>query len=337
MRNSILGRLISPAALAVLLALFVITAVPAIAQSPSGFNPTERAVSEQQLREEMSKIQGRITIPDQRLATLEQPQGREFRRFHERALPWIGGIVILGMVLLLAVFYLIKGPVRMLAAKTNIKLLRFNVLERLVHWMTATAFIVLAITGLNFIFGKRLLMPLMGPDAFATWSQWAKYAHDFVSWAFILGILLMLVMWVWDNVPDRYDAEWIREGGGILDPSKHPPADRFNTGQKLLFWSVVVLGAILSISGIYLLLPFEFTNVTGMQWAQYAHSIVGVLMIAVIIAHIYIGTVGMEGAFEAMGSGTVDLSWAKEHHSAWVKKLAEEGELPKSTVRTPAE
>src|SRR5690606_32718384 len=133
-----------------------------------------------------------------------QPQGRDYRGFREGALPWIGGIAILGMLLLLAVFYYMRGPVRTLAPESNIKLLRFNTLERLVHWMTATAFIILAITGLNFIFGKRLLMPLMGPDVFSPWSQWAKYAHDFVSWAFMLGILFMLVMWIWDNLPDRY-------------------------------------------------------------------------------------------------------------------------------------
>src|SRR5690606_38727683 len=138
----------------------------------------------------------------------------------------------------------------------------FNVLERFVHWMTATAFIILAITGLNFVFGKRLLMPLIGPDAFSAWSQWAKYAHDFVSWAFMLGILFMLVMWIWDNLPYRYDAYWLRVGGGLFDRSNrtHPPAGRFNSGQKLIFWTVVLGGAALSVSGIYLLFPFDFTD-----------------------------------------------------------------------------
>jgi len=331
-------RLISPAAAAVFMAIGLLTLAPAMAQSPSGTNPTEQAVSEQQLREELNKIQGRITIPDHKAATLEQPQGRDYRGFREGALPWIGAIAILGMLLLLAVFYYIRGPVRMIARETNIKLLRFNVLERLVHWMTATAFIILAVTGLNFIFGKRLLMPLIGPEAFSTWSQWAKFAHDFVSWAFMLGILIMLVMWIWDNLPDRYDAEWIKAGGGLFDTSDttHPPADRFNAGQKMIFWSVMIGGALLSISGIFLLFPFEFADVTGMQWAQYVHAIVGILMIAVIIAHIYIGTLGMEGAYEAMGSGTVDLNWAKQHHSVWVEKQAEAGSLPKSAA-TPAE
>lgn len=338
MRYARPGRLISPAALAVILAVSVLAAAPAVAQSPSGTNPTQQAVSEQQLREELNRIQGRVTIPDHKLATLEQPQGRDYRGFREGALPWIGGIAILGMLLLLAVFYYMRGPVRTLAPESNIKLLRFNTLERLVHWMTATAFIILAITGLNFIFGKRLLMPLMGPDVFSTWSQWAKYAHDFVSWAFMLGILFMLVMWIWDNLPDRYDAEWLKEGGGLFDKSNttHPPADRFNTGQKLIFWSVVIGGGILSVSGIFLLFPFEFASIGGMQWAQYVHATAGVLMIAVIIAHIYIGTLGMEGAYEAMGEGTVDLNWAKQHHSAWVEKQAEAGAIPEAAA-TPAE
>src|SRR3546814_873031 len=105
--------------------------------------------------------------------------------------------------------------------------------------MTATSFIVLAITGLNYFFGKRLLMPLLGPDAFATWSQWAKYAHNFLSWPFMLGVLIMLVIWLRDNLPDRYDAAWIRAGGGFVGDRPPPNAGRFNAGQKLIFWSVV--------------------------------------------------------------------------------------------------
>jgi formate dehydrogenase subunit gamma len=204
--------------------------------------------------------------------------------------------------------------------------------------MTATAFIVLAITGLNFVFGKRLLMPLIGPDAFASWSQWAKYAHDFFAWAFMLGILVMLVVWIRDNLPDRYDGTWLKEGGGMFDKSNHthPPAGRFNTGQKLIFWAVILGGAALSVSGIFLLFPFAFTDVNGMQLAQTIHAVVAALMVAVILAHIYIGTLGMEGAFEAMGSGTVDLNWAKEHHSAWVERQRDAG-APPQRAATPAE
>src|SRR5690606_2705488 len=309
MRDLTLGRLIAPAFAVVILAGGLLAAAPAKAQNPPANNPTAQSVSEQQLLDELQKIQGRITIPDAKAATLQQPQGRDYRRFREGALPWIGGIAILGMLALLALFYFIRGRIRTQAGESNVRILRFNALERFVHWTTATAFIILAITGLNFIFGKRLLMPLIGADAFSTWSVWAKYAHDFVSWAFMLGILIMLVVWVWDNLPDRYDAHWLRVGGGFFDKSTrtHPPAGRFTPGLALRACSVGLGCAGLSVSGTYLLFPFDFADINGMQWAQYVHATIGVLMIAVIIAHIYIGTLGMEGASEAMGSGPVDL------------------------------
>ena len=333
-----LGRLISPAATVLVLVLGLLAVPAAAQQSAPATNPTAQALSEQQLLDELGKIQGRVSIPDSKAAILQQPQGRDYQGFREGALPWIGGIAILGMLLVLMLFYFIRGRIRAQAPEANVRILRFNALERLTHWTTATAFIVLAITGLNFIFGKRLLMPLIGPDAFSAWSQWAKYAHDFGSWAFMLGILIMLVIWVRDNLPDRYDGHWLKVGGGFFDKSNrtHPPADRFNTGQKLIFWAVVLGGGALSASGIYLLFPFEFADINGMQWAQYVHATIGVLMVAVIIAHIYIGTLGMEGAYEAMGSGTVDLAWAEHHHSAWVEKKTE-AESPTRAAATPAE
>jgi formate dehydrogenase subunit gamma len=332
-------RSIVPALAAAVLAFGLLMAPAGAQEGPSGSNPTAQAVNEQQLLEELNKIQGRVTIPDPKAATLEQPRGRDFRGFHQGTLPWIGGIAILGMILLLAAFYFIRGRIRMRSPESGIKVLRFNAVERLTHWVTATAFIVLAITGLNFIFGKRLLMPLIGPDAFAAWSQWAKYAHDFFSWAFMLGIVIMLVVWVWDNLPDRYDARWLRVGGGFFDKENktHPPAARFNAGQKLIFWSVIIGGAALSVSGLFMLFPFTYADVNGMQLAQTIHATVGVLMVAVIIAHIYIGTLGMEGAYEAMGSGTVDLNWAKEHHSVWVEKQGVETEPSQRSAPTPAE
>lgn len=326
-------------ALVVALGLLV---VPAVAQEGApASNPTAQAVSEQQLLDELNKVQGRVSIPDRKAATLQQPQGRNYQGFHEGVLPWIGALALIGMLLVLALFYIIRGRIRTVAGESKARILRFNALERLVHWTTATAFIVLSITGLNFIFGKRLLMPLIGPEAFSTWSVWAKYAHDFVSWAFMLGVLVMLVVWVWDNLPDRYDANWLRSGGGLFDRSNrtHPPAGRFNTGQKLIFWAVVLGGIVLSVTGIFMLFPFSFADVNGMQAAQYVHATVGVLMIAVIIAHIYIGTLGMEGAYEAMGSGTVDLNWAKEHHSAWVEQQQgkPDGRRPPHGATEPAE
>jgi formate dehydrogenase subunit gamma len=308
-------------ALIAVLALVVLANVgTASAQQPSGSNPTALSVQEDQLLREFGKLQGQVTLPDEKSAVLEQPQGRDYRAFHEGALPWIGGIAILGIILLLAVFYFTRGPIKLgPEEESGRKILRFNVVERFIHWMTATSFIVLAITGLNYFFGKRLLMPLIGQDAFAAWSQWAKYAHNFLSWPFMLGVLLMIAIWLRDNLPDRYDLAWLKAGGGFFG-KRQPNAERFNAGQKAVFWSVALGGVALSSTGIIMLFPFSITDINGMHIAQYVHAIVGVGLIAVIIAHIYIGTLGMQGAWDAMGSGEVDLAWARHHHRAWVEE-----------------
>ncbi|MDQ4059722.1 MAG: formate dehydrogenase subunit gamma [Pseudomonadota bacterium] len=313
---------------------------PAAAVTPNSSNPTANAVKEEQLLQQLQKLEGRISIPDGKAALLQQPQGRDYRQFHESILPWIGGVAILGMILALAVFYFTRGRIMLEdSPESGIKIKRFNAFERLTHWMTATCFIVLAISGLNYIFGKRLLMPLIGPDAFATWSQWAKYAHNYLAWPFMIGILLMLVVWIRDNIPDRYDLTWLRKGGGIFG-KYHPPARRFNAGQKMIFWSVILGGLALSASGIVMLFPFSAADVNGMQTAQYVHATVGVILIAIIIAHIYIGTLGMEGAYDAMGSGEVDLAWARAHHRVWVEEQEEKGVVTgrdRGTVAAPAE
>jgi formate dehydrogenase subunit gamma len=312
-----------------------------LAGSPNASNPTANPVSEDALLQRLQKLEGRVTIPDGKAATLEQPQGREYRGFREEVLPWLGGIAILGMVVLLAAFYFTKGRLRLeQVEESGRKILRFNAFERFTHWLTAISFIVLAISGLNYIFGKRLLMPLIGPDAFAAWSQYAKYAHNFLSWPFMLGLLFMLVVWIRDNIPDRTDIRWIREGGGFIGDN-HPPARRFNAGQKIVFWSVIGGGLLLSASGLVMLFPFSAADINGMQWAQYVHAGVGVLLIAAMLAHIYIGSLGMEGAYDAMGSGEVDLAWAKAHHKLWVEeeqaKTASGRQLPGDGAPAPAE
>jgi formate dehydrogenase subunit gamma len=290
---------------------------------PSGMNPTARAPTEQDLMNTLQggRIDGRISIPDSKAAVLEQPQGREYRAFREGWLPWIGAIAILGMILALAAFYFTRGRIMLEdSPMSGRKILRFSFFERFNHWLTATSFILLALTGLNYIFGKRLLFPLIGPDAFAAWSQWGKYIHNYVSWAFMLGLLFMIVVWIKDNIPSRTDLVWLRSFGGFFGHGDHPPARRFNAGQKGIFWSVVLGGLALSVSGVLMMFPFSVLDVNGMQLAQYVHAVVGVLLIAVIIAHIYIGSLGMEGAYSAMSNGEVDLAWAKTHHSLWVEE-----------------
>ncbi|HEX2512836.1 MAG TPA: formate dehydrogenase subunit gamma, partial [Xanthobacteraceae bacterium] len=254
-----------------------------------------------------------------------------------------GAIVILGFAAAILIFYLIRGMVRIQAGRSGRVIVRFNAFERFVHWMTATCFVILAISGLNITFGKNLLLPLMGPNAFTVWSQTLKYLHNYLSFPFTIGVVLILLMWIGGNLPNRVDKEWLKRGGGIVGDD-HPPAYRFNAGQKMIYWIVVIGGGAVAITGYLLMFPFYGTGIAGMQLAQIVHGVVAVLFVAAMLGHIYIGTIGMEGAFEAMSEGTVDVNWARQHHSLWLQEeMARTGPnesqpQPRSTpAATPAE
>jgi formate dehydrogenase subunit gamma len=296
--------------------LIVATPVPSYGQQ---VNPTASAVKEQQLLQELNRIQGRVSIPDQRSGVLEQPAGRDWREFRDVTLRWIGGIVIVGMLALLVIFYLSRGMVRLESGRSGRAIVRFTAFERFVHWMTATCFIILAISGLNITFGRPLLLPLIGLEAFSEWSQWAKYAHNYLSFPFTIGVVLIFLIWIAGNIPNKTDVDWLKRGGGMVGHD-HPPAYRFNAGQKAIYWIVVLGGGAVAVTGYELMFPFYISGIEGMQIAQIVHSVVAVLFVAAMLAHIYIGTIGMEGAFEAMGTGTVDVNWAKEHHSLWLEE-----------------
>jgi formate dehydrogenase subunit gamma len=324
---------------ALTLLTLAIAAQPASAQQPTSVDPQASAVKENQLLQEFNRISGRCTLPDQKACTIEQPAGRDWRHFHEVTLRWIGGIVILGILAVLIIFYLWRGMVRIESGRSGRTIVRFNAFERFVHWMTATCFIILAISGLNITFGRPLLLPLMSPEAFTAWSEWAKYAHNYLSFPFTLGVILIFFMWIAGNIPNRVDVAWFRRGGGIVGHD-HPPAYRFNGGQKMIYWIVVLGGAAVAVSGYVLIFPFYGTGIQNMQAAEVVHGIIAMLFIAAMIAHIYIGTIGMEGAFEAMGTGTVDLNWAKEHHNLWLdeeKARTSPNEIQRRPAATPAE
>jgi formate dehydrogenase subunit gamma len=233
------------------------------------------------------------------------------------------------MLGILVLFRMMKGRIPVEGGLSGRTIQRFNLLERANHWMVASTFIILALSGLNLTFGRHVLLPLVGPEAFTAISQWGKYAHNFLAFPFTLGIVVMLLLWVKDNIPNGRDVKWFAAGGGLVGHG-HPAAGRFNGGQKGIFWITVLGGAAVAVTGYILVFPFFFTDIAGMQLSHIIHSIVSVVMIAVMLAHIYIGTVGMEGASDAMTSGQVDLNWAKQHHSLWVEQ-----EMAKGRGATP--
>ncbi|MGL5117343.1 MAG: formate dehydrogenase subunit gamma, partial [Beijerinckiaceae bacterium] len=298
------------AALAILFSLAV--AQPTLAQQPTTVNPTAQSVKEDQLFQALKPgetLQGRVSIPDRNAANLIAPGNTAWTATHQGLMQWVGALSILGSVFGLLLFYLKRGKIRVSKGASGKTLTRFNGLERFTHWLTATTFLVLAFSGLNITFGKYVIQPWLGDAAFGPWSQFAKFSHNYLSFPFMLGVVLMLVLWLKDNMPNGRDVAWFKAGGGLLDDS-HPPAARFNGGQKVVFWSVILGGAALTLTGLTLLFPFRWTGLEGLQLSNMIHGIVGMLMIAAMLAHIYIGSVGMEGAFDAMGSGEVDVNWA---------------------------
>jgi len=298
---------------------FVSLVPRSLAQQPSSVNPTASSVQEDKLLQQFRQIQGRGSIPDTKSYVVEQPEGRNWRHFHEVTLRWIGAVSILGLLVLLIASYAFRGSIEIDEGRSGRTITRFNGVERFTHWLTAGSFVILALTGLNITFGKPLLLPLMGPEAFSKFSAGAKYVHDYLSFPFVLGLILIFVVWVRDNVPGRIDLEWVKKFGGFLSHD-HPPAPRFNAGQKAVFWVVILTGAAVAVSGYYLIFPFYAAGIAGMQIAEIVHGVLAALFVAAMLAHIYIGTIGMEGAFDAMSSGEVDLNWAKEHHSLWVEQ-----------------
>jgi formate dehydrogenase subunit gamma len=309
---------------------------PAFAQKvgPDGApNPTASVTPQRDLLMEAPRIEGRIDIPDRKASVLIQPAGRTWDYFHEALLHWGAAAVILGTIVLLAAAYLIMGPLRISAGRSGSTLTRFRAFERFSHWLTAVSFVLLGLTGLNLTFGKIVLLPMVGPEAFSEISQTAKYIHNFTSFAFVAGLLLIIVIFFKDNLPRKVDIDWLKQGGGFIK-SKHAHAGRFNAGEKGVYWLSMMGGLTVSVSGFLLLFPFYETSIAEMQLAQMVHAIVAMLFIALILAHIYIGTLGMEGAFEAMGTGEVDVNWAREHHDIW---LAEQLEKRNVTQSGPAD
>src|SRR5262245_32718979 len=305
-------------------AILIATVQPPQAEvfGPDGApNPTASVESEQQLLQQAPRIVGRIAQPNPRERVLMQPAGRKWDYFHEVTLRWFGAIVILGMIAALGAAYLIMGRLRISRGRSGQKVPRFNSVERFSHWLTAVSFVVLGLTGLNITFGKVMLLPLVGPETFSSIAQAAKYVHNFVSLSFVIGLALIVVLWIRDNIPRKVDIDWIRQGGGFIK-TRHAPAGRFNAGEKLIFWFALGAGVAVIVSGFLLMFPFYLTGIAGMQVAQIVHALIALLFVAVILAHIYIGTLGMEGAFEAMGTGYVDLNWAKEHHDLWLAQQA---------------
>jgi formate dehydrogenase subunit gamma len=275
------------------------------------------------------------TVVGRETNVLIQPEGQTWRAMRNSLVTPYAGWALAVVVILIAAFYLWKGTMRLHEPPTGRKIRRFTPWQMAIHWTTAYAFVTLAITGLIIAFGKNILLPLIGYTLFSWLTILAKNLHNFIGPLFLVCVILLFFTFVRDNVWRKYDWSWIRQFGGLIS-QRDVPSGKFNAGEKLWFWGgLLVAGVIVSASGLVLDFP-NFNQTRGtMQIANLVHLTVASLFMLAALGHIYMGTLGMAGAYDAMSKGYVDETWAKEHHLYWYNDV-KAGKVPTAPDDVPA-
>ena len=262
---------------------------------------------------------------------LIQNGGQNWRDIRNGPVKFFGGWLLAGTLVALLAFFIVRGRVKIEKGRSGMTVPRWNVFERTIHWITAISFVLLLITGLAMFFGREVLIPLLGKDAFAGLAQLCKVVHNYVGPVFGAGLLIEIVMWIWHNFPNRTDFTWFAQGGGMVGDA-HPSAGRMNGGEKLWFWVIVFFGLATVVSGLILNFPI-FGQTRGlMQVSHIVHLATAFVLTCFAFGHIYIGTLGSEGSFEAMATGRVDVEWAKQHHDLWYEDVIKSGVKPEMTA-----
>ena len=255
--------------------------------------------------------------------------GEAWRQVRNNWLIPYGGSLLLIVVLAIAIFYYSKGMIKNHAPDTGRKIERFTPFERAAHWSNAIAFVILGVSGVVMAFGKFFLLPIMGGTLFGWLTYALKNMHNFAGPLFAVSLVIVFCTFLRDNWPQKGDVNWLLKGGGLFGGTE-PASNRFNAGEKIVFWGgVFFLGLVVVSSGFVLdkLLPGLVYERSTMQIAHMVHAVATVLMMAMFIAHIYLGTIGMQGAYQGMRTGYVDETWAKEHHGYWYDDV-KAGKIP---------
>jgi formate dehydrogenase subunit gamma len=320
----------------------------AFAQSPA-VNPAEADSAKQQQQRQITQPLNNqpvwsevrtgapqtTTVTGRETNVLIQPQGQTWRSLRNGEISVYAGWALVVLFLVITAFYWRKGSLELHESPTGRLIRRFVPWERIIHWSTAISFSILAISGLIIVFGKNVLLPLIGYTLFSWLAILAKNLHNFVGPLFIVCVVLLLGTFIKDNFPRAYDWQWIKHFGGLFS-GRDVPSGRFNAGEKLWFWGgALFLGVIVGASGLVLDFP-NFNQTRGtMQIANIVHMIGATLFMLGALGHIYMGTLGMRGAYDAMRFGYVDETWAKEHHEYWYNDI-KAGRIPAGDVSPQA-
>jgi formate dehydrogenase subunit gamma len=287
-----------------------------MAQSNTGLTNTRGGESVSDMWRQIRRgAQGQVSIPDKRAGVMIQSEGEQWRAIRNGPLSTYGAWILTAVVFAAFAYFVVRGRIRIKAGRSGKWIPRFTLAQRIAHWFVAVLFVLLGLSGLILLYGRYVLTPIIGPEAFAAVASAALQGHNLFGPLFVPALIVMIVSLARGNGYRWVDVMWALKLGGFF--GGHASAGRYNFGEKTWFWWSAVVGIVLSVTGVMLDFPWAVGEVRLLQLANLAHGTAAVLFIAGGLGHIYLATIGMEGALEGMVTGAVDANWAKEHHDLW--------------------
>ncbi len=305
--------------------LLAILVLPMTGYLQTGFASAESPAAETNPRSDYwrsvrDNSEGDSAVKGRETNELIQGSGQNCRQLRNGPIATYGSWLFGFTLAALAVFYIVRGRIELTHPRSGDKVVRWTFTERTLHWMTASLFIVLAITGLSLLYGRIVLIPLFGSEGFAAYAAIGKWLHNLLGPLFMVTLFTLLIKWFKLNFFNKVDIEWFKAFGGMIG-DKHPSAGKLNGGEKMWFWALATAGVALCLTGLVLDFPNFDQERELIQASHLIHLITALVLIAFSFGHIYIGTAGTEGALEGMTTGKVDKAWAKQHHDLWLDEL----------------
>ena len=284
-------------------------------------------------RDARNSVEGVSALQGPGANLLMNNTGQTFRQVRmgpvSTLLPWFMAFMAFSMLML----HFYTGGGHKLGKLSGKRLPAWTTFDRLLHAYIAGLFLILAITGLSLLFGRAVLIPIMGPEGFSAWARAAKFIHDFGGPLFVVGMIVMAIAWMHHNKPTKADLDWLLKGGAF---GKHLPAGRYNAGQKIWFVVNMLAGLVVCVTGVLLLLPTIFENRELFQISLIAHAVVAILWLGVSFAHIYMATIGAPGSLDVPLKGHVSVEWAKVHRPLWYEEVKDQAFVLDNEQRIPA-
>ena len=289
--------------------------------------PTEVLIKDlwAEVQSGQSQLAGRSQVQGVDAGVLINTQGEQWRNFRMNQLVPFGGWILSIALIGMALFFAIRGPIKISDGRSGLKIMRFTLTQRTVHWTVAITFVILGLTGVILLFGRMALIPIIGAKAFSVIAFAAKRLHDFIGPVFGIALILQFFLFIRGNLPHLRDLNWIAKGGGLF--GGHASSHRYNAGEKGWFWIAMLGGSVVVVTGLILDFPIFGQNRETMGLTHVLHSMSALVILAASFGHIYMGTIGTQGTFEIMKTGYCDANWAKEHHDLWYEDMKAQGKI----------